>query len=309
MKIAKLLHNTNAGDKAHDKEQLIEQIKAHGYKCHYASTKKSGWKSIENDVDFIILAGGDGTVRKVAKMLLCRSRVEKNYPIALLPKGTANNLAKSLNLPENDDAIMDAWKYENLRKFDVGVIYNLDEPHFFLESFGFGLFPNLMNEMKLMGKENMPKDPKEKLIVALETLKKLIASYSARKCDIVLDGVKHTGKYLMVEVMNTPSIGPNLLINPIADTSDEYFEIILINEEEREHFIQYIQDKIDGKDTAFFAKSLRGKNLSISWDGVHGHIDDELIKTERCYPIEIRLHENLLKFVVPREDTSLEATA
>jgi diacylglycerol kinase (ATP) len=308
MKIAKLIHNNNAGNAAHDKDELVNQIEAKGYKCHYSSTKKKGWKPIQNDVEFIIVAGGDGTVRKTAKLLLNRTLIDKTYPIALLPKGTANNIGKSLNLPDNEEALINSWQYEHLRKFDVGVIYNLDKPHFFLESFGFGVFPNLMNEMKLR-KKNDIEDPEEKLKAALKLLKKIILLYNARRCDIVMDGVKHNGRYLMVEVMNTPSIGPNLHINPISDTADEEFEVILIPEEDKERLAQYVQDKIDGKDTPFFAKAIRGKNLTISWDGVHAHIDDELLKLERSFPIEIRLHENLLKFIAPKPPGPLEPTA
>lgn len=308
MKIAKLLHNTNAGNKGHGKDELIKLIEEKGYTCHYACTKKKGWKPIEKDVEFIIVAGGDGTVRKTAKLLLNRSLIDKTYPIALLPKGTANNIGRSLKLPDTEEAIINSWQHEHLQKFDVGVIYNLEEPQFFLESFGFGVFPNLMNEMKLQ-KKNDIEDPQKKLLAALKVLKKIIMAYNARKCDIIMDDVKHSGRYMMVEVMNTPSLGPNLHINPISDTADEEFEVILIPEEDKERLAQYVQDKIDGKDTAFFAKAIRGKNLTISWDGVHAHIDDELIKIERSYPIEVRLHENLLKFITPKPTNPLEPAA
>jgi diacylglycerol kinase (ATP) len=70
MKIAKLIHNPTAGDEEHSKKQLISIIEANGFECIYSTTKKKSWKNIEPEVDFIIAAGGDGTVRKITKEVL-----------------------------------------------------------------------------------------------------------------------------------------------------------------------------------------------------------------------------------------------
>ena len=45
-------------------------------------------------VDLVILGGGDGTMNYAAPAL-----VEAGLPFAILPLGTANDLARSLNLP------------------------------------------------------------------------------------------------------------------------------------------------------------------------------------------------------------------
>src|ERR1044071_1708506 len=92
MKVAKLLHNPKADDREHTKEELVTMIEEQGYKCLYASTKDKGWKEIEPEVDFLVLAGGDGTIRKVASELLGRKVIDRTYPIAVLPMGTANNI-------------------------------------------------------------------------------------------------------------------------------------------------------------------------------------------------------------------------
>ncbi|MCJ2014803.1 lipid kinase [Methylobacterium sp. J-076] len=46
------------------------------------------------DVDLVILGGGDGTMNAAAETL-----VESGLPLAILPLGTANDLARSLGLP------------------------------------------------------------------------------------------------------------------------------------------------------------------------------------------------------------------
>ena len=71
MKKIHLLHNPGAGAAAYDKKHLIDMIESAGYNCSYSSTKKEGWCDIVNlHSDFIAVAGGDGTVRKLARELL-----------------------------------------------------------------------------------------------------------------------------------------------------------------------------------------------------------------------------------------------
>ena len=65
MKLSTLIHNPGAGAEKYSKEQLVSRIESLGFECRYSSTKKKGWKEVESDTDFVIIAGGDGTVRKV----------------------------------------------------------------------------------------------------------------------------------------------------------------------------------------------------------------------------------------------------
>jgi diacylglycerol kinase (ATP) len=54
-------------------------------------------EAIEAGVALVIAAGGDGTVRAVAEGMR-----ESSIPLALLPSGTGNLLARNLNLTLND---------------------------------------------------------------------------------------------------------------------------------------------------------------------------------------------------------------
>ncbi|GJD34486.1 lipid kinase [Methylobacterium aerolatum] len=51
-------------------------------------------RALAGEVDFVILGGGDGTMNAAAPAL-----VETGLPLAILPLGTANDLARSLGLP------------------------------------------------------------------------------------------------------------------------------------------------------------------------------------------------------------------
>src|SRR5690606_30915818 len=126
MKFAKLLHNPGAGEGDLTKKDLITLIQSAGFGCSYSSTKKKGWENIESmETDFLILAGGDGTVRKVASELLDKKLLDKKLPIGLLPFGTANNIAKTLGIIGDTNHIIQSWNEKYLKKFDVGKIYGL----------------------------------------------------------------------------------------------------------------------------------------------------------------------------------------
>src|SRR5690606_8796775 len=127
MQQAILLHNPGAGDEDHLKSDLVKAIEAAGFGCVYFSVKKEdSWKQQLDQADFAVIAGGDGTVRRVVKELVQRTVLEKKLPIALLPMGTANNLSKTLGLDNELDrkGHIKNWKKNKLKRFDIGVIKN-----------------------------------------------------------------------------------------------------------------------------------------------------------------------------------------
>ncbi len=298
MKRAMLLHNPDAGDEEHDQEELVGIIEKHGFACDYASVKEEAWKALDFDADFLVVAGGDGTVRKVIKALVNRKMLDKTWPIALLPYGTANNIAKTLNLYDDIETLVRSWHQPTLKPFDVGRMSHIEESDFFLESLGFGIFPYLMKEMKKR-KNVEAETPEEKIIAALKLLHEIILSYEPRNCHLVVDGKDHSGKYILAEIMNTQSFGPNLFLAPEADPGDGLLEIVLISDKDKDLFAQYIISKIKGNTHSYAFSKLQGKEVTVGWDGKHVHVDDEVFKPEEGEEIQIELKKGLLEFLVP----------
>ncbi|HEY9045058.1 MAG TPA: diacylglycerol kinase family protein [Ohtaekwangia sp.] len=291
MKSAKLIHNPKAGEGSEVEHKIISSLLKAGYTCSYSSTKEEGWEKLESgEEDFVVIAGGDGTVRKVVFELL-----NKRLPIGLIPMGTANNIAKTLELPEDADTIIQGWDAKNIKSFDIGRIYNLKEEKFFIEGLGFGVFPKLMRAMEKESKKEQV--PDKKLRTALELLHDIILEYEERPCRILIDDAEYTGSYLMAEVMNTRSIGPNLNLVPFADPGDGEFEVVLIAAAQREQFANYILSKILGKEEPAFFNILKAKKLKIYWEGVHLHVDDAYIKLAKATEIKIELQEDAVRFL------------
>ena len=79
MKKAMVLHNPGAGEGETSERKLIAKIESAGFKCSYSSTKEFRWENIDtDDADFLVLAGGDGTVRRIAEELLVRKVIENS---------------------------------------------------------------------------------------------------------------------------------------------------------------------------------------------------------------------------------------
>ncbi len=301
MKIVNLLHNPDAGNEDHRKEVLISLLKANGFECLYSSMNKKTWKKMNEKVDFIVAAGGDGTIRKITKELLDRKLSEKTWPIALLPLGTANNIAQTLEINGNTEEIIQSWHNTNVKDFDVGRIHNLPEAKFFLESFGYGIFPYLIRKMKKLDKKNI-ETPEMEMQTALEILHEIIFSYEPKHCELKVDGIDHSGKFLLAEIMNTRLIGPNLFLSPHGDPGDGQFEIVLIPEEDKDKLASYVSNKIKGLQEPYSFHQLKAKNIKISWEGTHVHVDDEIIKIDKKEKIKIELREGLLEFLVPGQN-------
>jgi len=92
-------------------------------KTHWFETSEDDWgqggtkKALEAGADVVIAAGGDGTVRAVAEALR-----DSGVPIALLPSGTGNLLARNLDLPLNsiEHSVLTAFTGDD-RRIDLGL--------------------------------------------------------------------------------------------------------------------------------------------------------------------------------------------
>jgi diacylglycerol kinase (ATP) len=297
MKKVTIIHNPTAGDEEHSKQELISLLEKNDFDCRYLSTKEKDWEKLEEETDLFVIAGGDGTVRKAAKKLLENKLLDRCRPIALLPLGTANNIAKSLGINGQSKKLIASWQNAPVKKFDVGRIYNVGETEFFLESFGYGIFPYLMAKMRKL--EEQGDSANENISKALQVLHEIIGSYGARHCKLTVDGTDHSGEFILAEIMNTPSIGPNLILSPLADPGDEEFEVILVPEKHKQKFAEYIFNKSRGIEETYQFHTLKGKEIVISWEGTHVHADDKIIKLEKSAEVKVELKAGLLEFLVP----------
>lgn len=308
MKSARILHNPGAGAKAYSRKKLIGELEGKGLSCSYNSTKKPGWDVLNDKDDLLIVAGGDGTVRKVADLLLHGKRLDKKAPVAVLPLGTANNISKTLHGLKDAEAVLAAWKAQTTMQMDVGSVGGLRETDFFLEGLGVGVFPDLMRAMKKQARKQ-EQHPEKEIKTALELLYDLVMGYKPKYCKLKIDGRDHSGKYLMVEVMNIRSVGPNLTLAPDANPGDGFFDIVLIPARDQNKLAIYIMHKIQGIEEPFNFEIVRGKDVVLRWSGSYCHVDDQLLRTDKLMQLNIGLRPGLLDFMTTGLENEAPVTA
>lgn len=299
MKQVILLHNPNAGDSDHFKADLIKAIEKEGYQCSYFSIKEDErWKDQLHKADFAVVAGGDGTVRKVVKELVRRDIVNKRITMALLPMGTANNLSKTLSLDKETSFKnhVRAWKYGKRRRFDIGTIAYDDSSNFFLEGAGYGVFPTLIQTMDKVEDISHLKTTEEQLQLALKKLYQIILTAEAHHYTIHANKKTYEGRYLLLEAMNIPSIGPNLMLAPAAQIDDGYLDLVMIAEKERDAFALHVKKIINQEKTSFEFQTLRAKKFEIQSTDKNIHIDDKCVSTS-AGALVIEVREHILNFL------------
>jgi len=75
-------------------------------------------------------------------------------------------------------------------------------------------------------------------------------------------------------------------------------EVVLLPEADRQKFADYITSKINGSEENYTFKTIKAKEVQISWDGTHVHADDEVIKISDKTEVSIEVKPGLLEFMV-----------
>lgn len=299
-----LIHNPGAGStKEKHAEGLIAMLRDAGHEVRYQSSKDDDWdKVLKAPADLVVVAGGDGTVSRVAKRL-----VGAGIPLAPLPSGTANNISRSLGLVDRPfEELVRGWPQARRVKLDVGVAEGPWGRRYFVEGLGIGLFASLLARDP---KEKLPKfdKPQDTIAHALERMKQGVQSADPIALKASLDGKDISGRYLLLEAVNILYVGPSLFLAPDSKPGDGFLDVVLVTEAERDRLRNYLAQWQDNKQRLAVLPSHRGKHLSIEWTGFDLHIDDKLWpkhgKEAPAPPgrIEARLEGASVEFLAPSQ--------
>jgi diacylglycerol kinase family enzyme len=302
---ATLIHNPGAGDDrqptAGQLEALIEEA---GYKVRYQSTKEKGWtKVLKKTADLVIVAGGDGTVSKVARRL-----IGSGHPIAVLPVGTANNISRTLGLADVPlHYLIRSWKSARHLKFDAGIVTGPWGERHFIEGVGAGLLTSSIDELEDNKTIANLKDTGIKVTYAQQIFREQLDDCPAMDIEAELDGRDISGRYLVFEVLNMSYIGPNLFLAPDIVRNDGKFDVVLLAEKDRAKLRHHIRSWQEGKPWPPEFGAQRGSRLKLEWTGYPLHIDDKLWPNgEKRKPkppatIDLKVEPRALEFLVPEE--------
>jgi diacylglycerol kinase family enzyme len=161
--------------------QLKKLLADAGHEVRYQSAKEDGRKkALKKDADLVVVAGGDGTVGRVTRRM-----VGRGVPLALLPSGTANNIARTLGQLERPfEELVRGWEAARRVKLDLPVAKGPWGERNFVEGLGLGLFASLLagSEVKAPKKTGKPVEG------ALERLRRRAQDYEPVEVVATLDG-------------------------------------------------------------------------------------------------------------------------
>ena len=283
-----LIHNPGAGKQEYDAKALRKLLRRAGHKPRYQSSKEKGWdRVLDKRADLVAVAGGDGTVASVARRM-----VGRGIPVAVLPMGTANNIARSLGLLKKSfEELVKGWRDARRVPLDVGIVCGPWGERYFIEGVGAGLFAGLLVRSEQnkgrKEKENKTKGPARVVDGALRRLKEAAETAEPVEIGARLDGVDISGSYLLFEAVNLPYIGPNLYIAPDNRAGDGQLEVVLVPEAQRGRLVKYLEHWHENRERLSLLPSRRGKHLQIEWTGFALHIDDKLRPKRKPEPDDV----------------------
>jgi|SRR5713226_3348154 len=298
-----LIYNPNAGsDEQPSGHELIRLVQTAGHTVVRHISNDDNWNNALDDPgDIVVVAGGDGTVGRVAKNL-----IGKAAAIAVLPLGTANNIATTLGIVNRPlEELIAEWAAARRVQFDVGEAKGPWGSTCFIEGFGIGLFTETMSQLHARDDLAHLDDTQVKITSVLHLLKERLRNYPAKNLKVTLDGRDVSGAYVLLEALHIKYVGPNLHLAPEADPSDGVLDIVFVSEGEKEQLGKYLSDSTATKLVQPGWTIRRGEHLQIQWDGFLVHIDDttwpEKDSTVPLAPtmIDVKAHCYTVEFLVP----------
>ena len=292
-----LIYNPKAGNGVDaELHYLVALIRAAGHDVRCRSSKDPRLESaFDEPADLVAVAGGDGTVAKVARRLRGRTAA-----IAPLPLGTANNIATALGLANRTfEELIEGWRGAKTVAVDVGLVRGARRSRAFLESFGVGMLPALMATKLHPPRGAASADAR--LASAIIRSRRTAADVPAIELEASLDGRDVSGRYVLLEASNIGWVGPNLEIAPDADPTDGEFDVVLVPARERTLLVEYLRALEQGAARRPALPTLRGRCLRIAHGDFSVHIDDKVWDAKRALgaaTIEVELHDRV-GFLVP----------
>jgi diacylglycerol kinase (ATP) len=294
-----LLHNEDAGD-GQSSAGLKRLIERAGHEVIHLLEDESDLHDVLDDSpDLVVAAGGDGTVWRAVSAL-----TGQPVPLAVLPLGTANNVARSLGVTGSIEDEVARWASAPKRPFDIGVATGSWGERRFIESIGSGLISSGICAMDREDPPEEEEDTRAKLARAVRRYREVLATSKPRRCTIAADEVRPAaddvllaagavhvakdevqltadslhieGDFLLIEVHNICAVGPNLVLAPDADPSDGWFDLVVAGEEQRRELDHYLERRMAGAGARLALPRWRIRRVKITgWEEMH--VDDEVV--------------------------------
>ena len=227
-----------------------------------------------------------------------RQLMGRNIPIAILPLGTANNLAALLQSQPHDlpDRIA-GWR---MLPFDAGILQRGTEQMWFFEGFGIGAFADTAAMLTARAETHPPEPNREaELTRDIHALRDRAGIQPPLACEVQIDGRRLAGPVIMLEILNIGLIGPNVPFAPDADASDGALDVVVVYESERAKLTTFLDACARRQPPAappFEVQRAQRVRLGCA-DPCVAHVDGASIELAGGEDVEIGVRPHAVRFL------------
>ncbi len=237
-----------------------------------------------NRCDLIVAYGGDGCVCEVA-----RAMFKSKTPLAILPGGTANVMAKELGIPQDVRAAIDLLVSGNSKTISVDMGLANDWPFLIRVNFG------IMADMILHTDQEM-KEKLGQLAYGISTIQTIVNA-EPTTYQLKIDGKELTEQSVALTITNAGGIGiSDFSLLPGILITDGYFDIIILHDINLLSLLKIAGTTLFQTDSNVL-KHFRCKKISISTTEPVEYLCDDEKKTGRT--LDIKVIPKALKIVIP----------
>ncbi len=200
------------------KKRIEEIFSEHDIQIKLTGKKDDAYefalKSVEEGAELIVSCGGDGTLSEVASAL-----VGKEVPLAIVPIGSGNGLARHLQIPlQPEEALQLVLKSERVvEKIDCGKIND----SYFFSNAGIGFDAEAV---KVYAHQKQ-----RQLLGYIKCIFLSVFKFRPVQVSLSSEEMNFNGKVMMLNISNSNCLGYGFSVAPRASLQDGKFDINLVS--------------------------------------------------------------------------------
>jgi YegS/Rv2252/BmrU family lipid kinase len=233
--------------------------------------------------DLVGICGGDGTINEVASRL-----AHPPFPIAILPAGTANVVARELRVPLHPVRALEIALARNVRHVDLGKLNAGGRRFLFVAGVGFDAF--------VVAGVNPGLKKKIGMAAYAAAIVSCLRNYSFPEFNVKVEGRAYTATSCLA--CNAKSYGGGLRFCPGADMADGLLDILILEGRRRVALGCFLlQAWIGRAATHDWVHRIRTRSLRVEGGAdVLVQADGELAGG---LPVEIGIEDRSFPLVIP----------
>lgn len=286
MKKIPLIINPAAGGKSDLPPEVLQDAGLDGrvLKTGTAGEVYALAKELAGESDIVAVYGGDGTVMEAARALYGTSTA-----LAILPGGTANVMAKELNIPlDIEKAVALLREGHRVQQIDMGLVNGCP----FLIRVNMGLFADMITETEPGLKEKWGQLAYG--LTAFQTLGREAVTFH-----LTIDGKSFEQDAVALTVTNAGNVGKaGYSFLPDISVTDGWLDVIALDKADISSLLKVTGSILFQKDSTVL-KHWRAKEISIKLPAAGSWLCDDV--EDHAPHLQIRVAPASLKVIVPEE--------